>query len=150
MPAVAGVGATQRAGCALRRGWLPAGATALGLLCFTPAVWAACAPEANDNVTAICTGTTINQGLGAPGTRGSNVGYGDSTILNLTTTVVTGATVHGTVGGIVVLEGTVFNQGTISSDGVGVSGVSTNVTNTGTISGGNAGIAANIVRLNNS
>jgi uncharacterized protein with beta-barrel porin domain len=151
MLADAGVAAADHTRHALCRRSLLAGATVLALLWSTPDAWADCTPAANVNITATCTGTTINQGVGAPGTSTGTVGYGDSTIDNLTVTVVSGATVQGTAGGIAVLSGgTVFNHGTISSDGVGVGGVSIDVTNTGTISGGSAGIAANIVRLNNS
>ena len=92
---------------------------------------AVCAPAADNNVTAICTGATIDQN--APN------GYGAGTETNLNTTVVQGASVTSTTGfGIAFNSGAVNNFGTISAidlGGIGVmAGTSATVTNSGTIS----------------
>jgi hypothetical protein len=67
---------------------------------------AACDPAAGSNVTATCTGTTVNQN--APH------GYGTGVENNLNVTVVSGASVTGTNVGIFFNTGTVTNFGTIA------------------------------------
>lgn len=90
---------------------------------------AACTPAAANNVSAICTGGTMDQ-------DGTN-GYGSAGIDNLAVTIAQGASVTGTSYGIRFNTGTVVNSGTITGiNDRGVFGAtSTNVTNFGTISG---------------
>jgi subtilase-type serine protease len=100
---------------------------------------AACDPGAADNVTATCSGTTTNQGAGAPGTSASLQGYGSGTQTNVTVTVVGGATLTGSDNGIDVGSGTFSNNAGATITGVN-EGIRTrtgtaNVTNSGTISG---------------
>lgn len=90
---------------------------------------AACTPGAADGVTAICSGTTINQGPGATN------GYGSGGQNNVTLTVEAGASVSGTSAGVnLLLNATVFNSGTISGGDYGFSASTFNLTNYGTIS----------------
>jgi hypothetical protein len=106
--------------------------------------WAACAPAAGSNVTATCTGTTDNQGGGAPGTSASFSGYGTGIENLLTVTVVPGASVTGSSEGISFIIGTVFNYGTVSGGtdaGIFATSMAT-VSNYGTILGGSYGIDA--------
>jgi hypothetical protein len=137
-----GVGAASRAagpGLALRRR-----AMMLGLLIASFAAnqqaQARCDPDAGSNVTATCTGTTLNQN--PPN------GYGTGNEDNLDTTVVRGATVTGTADadaigrGIFFNTGSVTNFGTISgtaganATGFGIAAKNTaTVTSSGTISG---------------
>ena len=107
----------------------------------TPAV-AACDPAAASNVVATCTGTTINQGAGAPGTSAGSNGYGGGGLAesNVDVTVVQGALVRGSFHGITLGSATVRNAGTIVGVGpVGFGGVFTGsslaLTNTGLIIG---------------
>ncbi len=89
---------------------------------------AACTPAAADNVTATCTGTTVNQ-------NGNN-GYGTGLETNLNVTVVSGASVQGTLPGIYFASGTVSNSGAINgfiSSGI-LTTADANITNSGTIS----------------
>ena len=51
------------------------------------AAWADCTPASADNVTATCTGTTVNQGGGAPGTSAGVNGYGIGTETGVTVNV---------------------------------------------------------------
>src|SRR6266704_5997111 len=109
-----GVRAASRAagpGLAMRRH-----AMMLGLLIASVAAnqqaQARCDPDAGSNVTATCTGTTLNQN--PPN------GYGTGVETNLNTTVVQGATVTGTADantdsvGIFFRTGSVTNFGAIS------------------------------------
>jgi hypothetical protein len=116
----------------------------LALLWLPGEAWASCSPQAANNVTATCTGTTTNQGNGVPGTSTGANGYGSGAQNPLTVTVMSGATVTGNNNGIFFSNGTVFNFGTIS--GTSIDGINaTNnavVTNTGTILGNIGGIVA--------
>lgn len=97
---------------------------------------AICTPGAANGVTAICTGTTTNQGPGATN------GYGNAGQDNVTLTVEAGATVSGTSMGVNLgTNTTVFNSGTISGGDYGFSGTTFNLTNYGTISNLPGGIA---------
>lgn len=106
------------------------------------AAWADCAPAAANNVTAECTGTTINQGAGAPGTSAAVFGYGTGVQTGVTVNVANGAgnTVFGTAFGIHLDDSTVTN-GTAASITGGQIGIyaptgSANVINSGGIAGG--------------
>lgn len=139
-----------------RARWLlTASVTALALIGSFPAAHAACDPAAASNVTASCTGTTVNQGGGAPGTSADPPGYGYGTgaETNLTVNVLSGASVTGTNSGISADTFTVTNSGTIHSDfGAGISAAtSATVTNSGTISDYfGAGITAGTATVINS
>lgn len=108
-----------------------------------------CTPQAagQQNLIATCTGTTINQGGGAPGTSAGANGYGTATE-NATVTVESGATVSGTAPnarGIYLGQGTVINKagGTITGDQSAIATGGTNdlnIQNSGTIQGNGFGI----------
>jgi hypothetical protein len=87
------------------------------------AAFAACDPAAASNVTATCTGTTVNQGGGAPGTSAGSDGYGTGVQTNLNVTVVPGASVTGWARGISFNTGSVANSGTISAGTGGALGL---------------------------
>ncbi|WP_083742100.1 autotransporter outer membrane beta-barrel domain-containing protein [Bradyrhizobium mercantei] len=97
-------------GGALRRLTLATGLlTAFPLWVDQPA-FAACTPAAANGVTASCTGTTTNQGSGAPGTSGpSTIGYGTGTETGITINVGAGSTLTGSSVGISIQDGTVTN-----------------------------------------
>ena len=140
-------------------------AVALAVLLPAPAdrELAACDPAAASNVTATCTGTTVNQGGGAPGTSAGSAGYGTGGVANLTVTVVPGASVTGFLFGMTFDSGTVTNFGTITG-GVNaaifannvtvinsgtinnhiLANATVNVTNSGTINGGVSGDTTNV------
>jgi uncharacterized protein with beta-barrel porin domain len=87
------------------------------------AAWADCTPAAANNVTATCTGTTTNQGGGAPGTSAGTTGYGTGSETGVTVTVASGAanTVTGNQVGIFLGDGTVINNvGASIAGGVGI------------------------------
>lgn len=115
---------------------------------FAAPAWADCTPAAANGVTATCTGTTINQGGGAPGTSASFEGYGTGFETGVTVTVASGAgnTVTGGNRGIFIGDGTVINNAgaSIAGDVSGIwanSGGTINVTNFGNItSTGNGGL----------
>jgi uncharacterized protein with beta-barrel porin domain len=119
---------------------------------FTAPAWAQCAPAAANNATPTCTGTTHNQGNGAPGTSAGSNGYGTGAENNMTVTVVPGAGVSGTVDGIAGFNGlggviSVSNSSVSAisgGTGSGISGYNVFVTtNTGNIdTNGIAGISA--------
>ena len=105
------------------------------------AAWADCTPAAANNVTATCTGTTTNQGGGAPGTSVAPDGYGTGAQTGITVNVANGAvnTVNGSRYGIYVADGTVTNNTGASITG-GLYGIVTNIgaaniTNSGSITG---------------
>jgi len=70
---------------------------------------ARCDPDAGSNVTATCTGTTLNQN--PPN------GYGTGNEDNLDTTVVRGATVTGTADADAIGRGIFFNTGSVTNFG---------------------------------
>ena len=114
------------------------------------AAWADCTPAAANNVTANCSGTTIDQGDGAPGSsvNPQGNGYGTGTETGVTVNVLTNSTLTGSQTAINLGDGTVVtnNSGaTISGNGgfaIATNG-SVNVTNSGNISGfGGSGIFA--------
>lgn len=81
------------------------GATAAVLVMLVgppSAAKAACTPAPASNITATCTGTTLNQGGGAPGTSAGADGYGDGVEIGITVNVAAGAanTVTGASSGI--------------------------------------------------
>jgi uncharacterized protein with beta-barrel porin domain len=123
---------------ALRMALLASTAVATVLLATTTAN-AACNPDpAADGATAVCTGTTTDQGPAA------NIGYGSDTLTNLHITVVPGASVGGSSDGIAFIDGTVINSGTITGalySGIYAAGNAV-VTNSGTIAANNNGIYA--------
>ena len=135
-----GAASGVRTRSALLRGLNPASASALAValvLLGGNAAQADCAPAAVNNVTATCSGTTTNQGVGAPGTSASTQGYGSGTQTNVTITIVGGATVTGSDNGIDVGNGTFTNNPGATITGVN-EGITTrtgvaNVTNAGTI-----------------
>lgn len=119
------------------------GSTAFAaVLIANDAAQAACTPAAADNVTAICTDATNNQGPWPGG------GYGDGG-LTLYVTVAPGATVTGTNSGLFFAGGTVQNFGTISGGNAGIYTGTATVTNSGTITG-NYGITAITATVTNS
>jgi uncharacterized protein with beta-barrel porin domain len=101
-----------------------------------------CAPAAANNVTATCSGTTINQAGGAPGTSVGSNGYGTGVETGVTVNVTAGAgnTVTGTVHGIFLGDATVTNNAGASitggneSAGIFARAGFANVTNSGSIS----------------
>ena len=110
-----------------------------GALIATPA-WADCTPQVANGVTATCTGATINQGGGAPGTSLDTAGYGTGVETGVTVNVASGAanTVTGTDYGILLGGATVTNNAGASITGVSAGIVaigSADVTNFGSITG---------------
>ncbi len=104
---------------------------------------ATCDPPAGNNVTATCTGTTTDQN--------TPNGYGTGTETNLSTTVVTGASVSGTTSGIFFDTGSVTNFGTITGGFDGIRATTATVNNSGTITGtSSAGIEATTATVTNS
>jgi hypothetical protein len=109
---------------------------------------AACAPASPvDNVIVTCTGTTIDQN--------GTTGYGTTSDIGNTYNIVAGASVTGTLNGLVFNAGSVNNAGAVSAGGIfGVlGGADAIVNNSGVISanGANAvGIAAFSFHVNNS
>ena len=85
------------------------------------AAWADCTPASANNVTATCTGTTINQGDGAPGTSAGTDGYGIGDETGVTVNA-TGTSLSGTNNGVSVGDGTVTNHAGASIAG-GLSGI---------------------------
>ena len=90
----------------------------------------ACNPAADNNVTATCTGTTLNQGADAPGSSLDINGYGHIVFDNLNVTIAPVATVTGTTTGIIANSANVTNSGTVAA---GVQGIYANTTVTVTI-----------------
>ena len=132
------------------------------------AALADCSPAAADGVAAVCSGTTINQAGGAPGTSAGLIGYGTGSESPLSVDVLPGATVTGTNWGIRLDTSTVTNYGTVRGSGtagIATSGVMTNygtvtgfngitgstatVTNYGTITADNFGVSANTATVTN-
>ncbi|MDP3076045.1 autotransporter domain-containing protein [Bradyrhizobium sp.] len=100
-----------------------------------------CAPAAANNVTATCSGTTTNQGAGAPGTSAGTAGYGTGVQTGVTVDVAAGAgnTVTGTTFGIYLGDAAVNNNALASITGgnTGIRALSgfADVTNSGSIAG---------------
>ena len=96
------------------RAVLLAAGVVLGVVATASEVRADCAPAAANNVTATCSGTTTNQGAGAPGTSvdPSGYGYGTGVETGVTVNVVAGSgnTVTGTNVGIYLGDATVTNR----------------------------------------
>ena len=130
---------------ALRWSGVATTVTALMMLWSAGEALAVCTPNAANNVTATCTGTTTNQN--APN------GYGTGVETGITIDVILGATVTGTNNGLSFNSGTVTNSGTIigtNQYGIYGSGNSiVNLTNSGTISG-TIGISVTTVNVTNS
>jgi uncharacterized protein with beta-barrel porin domain len=107
--------------------------------------WADCTPASADNVIATCTGTTFNQGGGAPGSNGGTDGYGTGAETNATVTVNANAFVTGTNNGIFLSSGTVIVGTGAAVTGIANWGVAAsataNVTNSGSIVGNLFGVA---------
>ncbi|QPF95259.1 autotransporter domain-containing protein [Bradyrhizobium commune] len=106
--------------------------------------WADCTPASANNVTATCTGATVNQGAGAPGTSAGVSGYGAGET-GITVDVSNGASVTGNANAN--SDGIVFNSGTINNGaGASITGTkygldfdTAHVTNSGTITGSTLG-----------
>jgi uncharacterized protein with beta-barrel porin domain len=100
-----------------------------------------CTPASANNVTATCTGTTVNQGSGAPGTSAGDNGYGLGVETGITVNVADGATVSGTGGafptGIRVSTGTINNGvgSTVIGSRTGIEFDSGTLSNFGAITG---------------
>ena len=105
-----------------------------------------CTPAAANNVIATCTGTTTNQGGGAPGTSAGSTGYGNGGATGVTVNVI-GGSLSGTIYGILVGDGTVTNNASITGiirDGINAQTNATVTNNAGaSITGGLSGIVAN-------
>lgn len=128
---MAWVNSTRRPSARAR---LLAGTALAGFVALLPSPAAAdCNPAAANNVVATCTGTTINQGDGAPGTSGDTNGYGTIQQTGMTVNVESGATVTGSEIGIEIRFGTVNNSGAITGNGgsgtAGINGAVPNVVN---------------------
>jgi uncharacterized protein with beta-barrel porin domain len=102
--------------------------------------WAGCTPASANNITATCTGATVNQGAGAPGTSADVNGYGAGET-GITVNVSSGASVTGNANansnGIAIGSGTI-NNGTganITGTKYGLAFDTANITNSGTITG---------------
>jgi uncharacterized protein with beta-barrel porin domain len=114
---------------------------ALAMMLLAGEAQAACTPASANNVTATCSGTTTNQGGGAPGASAGADGYGTGVTTGITVNVTAGAgnTVTGNNIGVYVGAGTVTNNAGASITGgnsgiVALSGAAT-VTNSGSIIG---------------
>jgi hypothetical protein len=130
---------------------LAAAATAAisaGMILGTAPAWAVCSPAAGSNITATCSGDTVNQN--------NPFGYGSGAGNNVTVTVQSGATVTGTNVGILFGNNiTIDNAGSIlGGNGVLTTGSLAALINSGSITGtgaGNSGVnAASIGSLVNS
>jgi hypothetical protein len=108
-------------------------ASILILLARQPAL-ADCSPLAANNVTATCTGATLDQGSGRPGTSAASGCHEAGLESGITVNVAAGAanTVTGTDSGISFADGTVVNGASASITGYyGIYGGDANVTNFG-------------------
>jgi autotransporter-associated beta strand protein len=129
------------------RFWILPGCAAIALLAGQTA-WADCTPAAAHNVTAICTGSTTNQGGGAPGTSAGVAGYGTGIETGVTVSVASGAanTLTGINNGIFVGDATVTNNASASitggDHGIYANAGSADVMNSGSITGTLAGVLA--------
>lgn len=122
------------------------------LLPATPAN-AQCSPAAANGVIATCSGQTVDQGDGAPGTSTRDDGYGGLGIADVTVTVLPGASVTGNFNGIMLGNNTtIINDGSITGtivDGLNI-GTIASLINRGSISGLENGVdAGTITSLNN-
>ncbi len=134
---------------ALRAAFLASTAVA-AVMIASGSAQAACTPAAADNVNAVCTGVTNNQGPSA------GAGYGSTGLTDLTVNILPGASITGTSNGILLASGTgtVTNSGTIT--GTTVAGINANnmgtvtVTNSGAITGGVYGVTGSTITVTNS
>lgn len=99
-----------------------------------------CNPAAGNNVTATCTGTTLNQGANPPPSGAGVDGYGSGVETGLTVNVSNGASVTGTNNGINAADVSVNNGTGATITGHGANGINARigaatVINSGTISG---------------
>jgi autotransporter-associated beta strand protein len=105
-----------------------------------------CTPTSANGVTATCSGTTINQAGGAPGSSAGVDGYGTGVELGVTVTVDKNASVTGNNRGIFLGSGgSVTNSGSITGIGLyGIRGPDVAVINNvgASITGGDTGIFA--------
>jgi autotransporter-associated beta strand protein len=117
------------------------------MLLASEAAWADCSPAAANNAVATCTGTTNNQGAGAPGTSADTTGYGTGTETAVTVTVDSNATVTATNQAISVADGTIINgAGASITGGWGIRAAtgSINLTNSGIVAGTSPGASYGI------
>lgn len=108
-------------------------------------VQAHCTPAAASGAIATCSGTTVGQGTGAPGTSISTAGYGSFGVHNAIVDVLGSATVSGPGNGLELGNNSnITNAGTISGTaGIGVSSTTiANLLNSGTITGQFSGVSA--------
>jgi len=124
-----------------RRGAVSAAAASLaigfgGALLLAETALAGCTPQAGDNVTATCTGTTANQGGGAAGTSAGSNGYGTGVETGVTVSVDIGASVSGT-------------GDPIASAGISIENGAVNTSNGATVTGQRFGIHAGTATVTN-
>src|SRR5687768_12202582 len=92
-----------------------AAAVAIVMLADT-AAHADCTPASANNVTATCTGATISQGGGAPGSSADpSNGYGTGVETGVTVNVGIGASITGVFQGVALGSANVTNSGSITS-----------------------------------
>lgn len=113
------------------------GSVVVGTMLAAAPAKAACDPAAGDNVTAVCTGATVDQG------PGKGAGYGGG-FDGLNVTVTAGASVTGVVSGIDMISGSVTNSGVVAGDVFGVHAYTVTIVNNGIIGSptANAGVLA--------
>jgi uncharacterized protein with beta-barrel porin domain len=128
---------------------------ALAIVLLTgEAAYADCTPAAANNVTATCTGTTTDQGGGAPGSSADTMGYGTGFETGVTVNVGISASITGDNSGVFLRTANVTNSGAITGTfEAGIFGtVGVTVTNGlgASISGGQGGIGGGFANVTNS